>query len=148
MQIPRTQTLYCGVGKGKLSIVVPIIMGEIKNMSVLTTKEEYIETLDEIGQKWLREFLDYMDQKYPNLTFVMFRSRPMYKVGKSYVLFSVAKTHFTVHALDFDLIGEMKNILPNADFGKGCVKVKFKHDDAKPELKALCDRIVERNQLK
>ncbi len=117
-------------------------------MSVLTTKEEYLRTLDTPGQEWLREFLDYMDLAYPDLTFVMFRSRPMYKVGKSYVLFSVAKTHFTVHALDFDLIEEMKSILPKADFGKGCVKVKFRQEDAKPALKALCDRVVTRNRIK
>lgn len=114
-------------------------------MSVLTTKDEYLQTLDDDGKTWLKEFLDYMDVKYPELKFVMFRSRPMYKVGKSYVLFSVAKTHFTVHTLDFDLIEEMKELLPTADFGKGCVKTKFKYTDAKPMIKLLCDKVVTHN---
>lgn len=110
------------------------------------SKEEYVNTLDDVSKAWVQEFLDYMDAKYPDLNFVMFRSRPMYKVGKSYLLFAHAKTHFTLHTLDFDLIEEMKTILPKAGFGKGCVKVNFKNTYMKPELKSLCDRVVNRNR--
>ncbi|WP_260484931.1 hypothetical protein [Listeria booriae] len=41
----------------------------------------------------------------------------------------------------------MKNRLPNAKFGKGCVKVKFKDEDAIPVLFDFCREIVVRNQV-
>jgi len=69
----------------------------------------------------------------------------MFKVGKSYVFFTVAKTHFTVHTLDFDIIENMKTLLPKAGYGKGCIKVKFTDKDAKPLLKKMCDEVVKKN---
>jgi hypothetical protein len=113
---------------------------------MLTTPQEYVDTMDSMGKEWLVEFLSYMDKTYSHIQPIMFRQRPMYKVGKSYVLFAVAKEHFTVHTLDFDIIEKMKTILPKSKFGKGCVKVKFTDKDAIPHLKTLCDEVVKSNQ--
>ncbi len=115
--------------------------------AMLTTPKEYADSLDEAGKSWLTEFLQYMDEAHGDIPPIMFRQRPMFKVGQSYVLFSVAKTYFTVHTLNFDLIETLHDTLPRASFGKGCVKVKFSDDAAKPILKALIDEIVRLNQL-
>ncbi len=114
---------------------------------MLTTPQEYVDSLSSPGREWLQEFLAYMTQKYPDIAPVMFRQRPMFKVGKSYVMFTVAKEHFSLHTLNFDLIENIRGVLSKADFGKGCVKVRFSDTAAKPVLKELCDEVVRLNML-
>ncbi len=114
---------------------------------MLTSPQEYLDTLTGPGREWLAGFLGHMAENHPDIAPVMFRQRPMFKVGKSYVLFSVAKTHFTVHTLNFDLIESLKPRLPKAAFGRGSVQVKFADVAAKPVLTELCDEIVRLNQL-
>ncbi len=115
---------------------------------MITTPEEYLESANEQGKKWLAEFFHYMDEKHPELKITMFRQCPMYKFKNSYldgyIMFTVAKNHFTLHTLDFDLIEEMKSQFPKAGFGKGCVKVKYGDVDAIPALKEMCDKAIER----
>ncbi len=113
---------------------------------MITTPQEYIESIAGSGKEWLTEFFDYMAEHHSNIKPVMFRQRPMYKVGKSYVMFTAAKDYFTMHTLNFDLIEELKRQLPGSGNGKGCVNIKYANTDAKPVLKAMCDRIVAINQ--
>ncbi len=114
---------------------------------MLKTPQEYLDTLQGPGRDWLEEFLDYMKKEHENITPVMFRQRPMFKVGKSYILFSVAKEHFTIHTLNFELLEDLKNRLPKNSYGKGCIKVKFFQKDAKPILKDFCSNVIKINLL-
>ncbi len=113
---------------------------------MLTTPEQYLESIEGPGRSWLKVFYDYMDKRHPDVAPVMFRQRPMFKVGKSYVMFTAAARHFSVHTMNFELIDEMKQKLPKADYGKGCVKVRFTDDAAIPALEALVDRVIEQNR--
>ncbi len=78
----------------------------------------------------------------------MFRQCPMYKFKESnldgYVMFTANKHHFSVHTLDFNLIEGMKALLPRAQYGKGCVKVKYSDRDAIPFLQTLCDNSIDK----
>lgn len=118
-------------------------------MCMMETRQQYIDSVSEQGKEWLLEFYNYMDSKYPMLEATIFRQRPMYKFKNSYldgyIMFTIAKTHFTFHTLNFELIEEVKPKLPNADFGKGSIKVKFWDKEAVPILKKLCDKIVKVN---
>ena len=59
-------------------------------------------------------------------------------------MFTANKNHFSIHTLFFDIIEEMKEILPKAEFGKGCIKIKYKNIESKDELKKMCDKVIER----
>ncbi len=113
---------------------------------MIKNKEEYLSSLNEIELSWVNEFIDYIDTNYQFLTITIFRQLPMYKFYdsylKGYILLSTNKNEFVIHTLYFDIIENMKNILPNAKFGKGCVKVKFKDIYAKPYLKQMIDTII------
>ena len=113
---------------------------------VITTPQEYLDSLRGAGKEWFAEFWAYMNEMHPEYSITMFRQRPMYKkedsYSKGYLMFTVAKSHFTVHTLYFDIIEEMKNTLPGAEFGKGCVKVKFKDIYMKNSLKGMCDKVI------
>ncbi len=113
---------------------------------MITTPQEYIDSIAEPGKTWLIEFFDYMKLHHGEIKPVMFRQRPMYKVGKSYVMFTAAKEYFSVHTLNFELIEEWKRQLPGAGNGKGCVNVRYTNIDAKPVLKAMCDKVIAVNQ--
>lgn len=109
----------------------------------MTTVAEYLESLPEPGRSWVQEFVDDTAAHYPSVRPVLFRQRPMFKFGASYrqgyVMFTAAKTHFTVHSVEFDLIEQLKRRLPAAQFGKGSVKVRFTDQAAKP---ILCDYVA------
>ena len=105
---------------------------------MLPSPQAYLDALTGPGREWLAGFLAHMAENHPDIAPVMFRRRPMFKVGKSYVLFTVAKANFNVHTLNFDLIARLKPCLPQASFGKGSVQVKFADVAAKPVLIELC----------
>jgi uncharacterized protein YdhG (YjbR/CyaY superfamily) len=113
---------------------------------MITTPQEYMESLNDNGKEWLSEFYTYMSEKYPEYPITMFRQRPMYKKEKSYLkgylMFTASKTHFTIHTLNFEIIEEMKSILSGATYGKGCVKVKYKDVDRINVLKEMCDKVI------
>ncbi len=114
---------------------------------MITTPQEYIDSIDGPGKEWLTEFYNYMKKCHSGIEPVMFRQRPMYRVGKSYVMFTAAKDYFTMHTLNFELIEELKRLLPGSGNGKGCVNIKYTNDAAKPVLKAMCDKIIAINRL-
>ena len=102
---------------------------------MITTPQEYLDTLESDAKDWLNEFFTYMGKKHKKQSITMFRQRPMYKKEenylKGYLMFTANPKHFAVHTLYFDIVEEMKSILPEADFGKGCVKVKYKYSNYK-----------------
>ena len=108
--------------------------------------DEYLEASPDAGKEWLKEFLKYMNKKYPEYNLIMFSQCPMYKFGKSYlegyIMFTTTKKHFVLHILDFEMIEEMKKKLSSADFGKGCIKVKYDHAENIPLLKKIIDRVM------
>jgi uncharacterized protein YdhG (YjbR/CyaY superfamily) len=114
--------------------------------------EEYLESVDAEGKHWLAEFHAYMGRKHPEFVISMFRQRPMYKFGEKYtdgyIMFTIAKEHFTLHILDFDLIERAKTRLPKASFGKGSIKIKFAEKKQIPELEKIIDEAIERHGKK
>lgn len=115
----------------------------------VTTVEEYLDSLDEPARTWVSEFVDDTATRYPSVPLVMFRQRPMFKFGTSYqqgyVMFTAARTHFTVHSVEFDLIDELRTRLPRAGFGKGSVKVRFTDVAAKPVLREHVAQVMARH---
>jgi uncharacterized protein YdhG (YjbR/CyaY superfamily) len=108
--------------------------------------EEYIASLPPQAQEWMREFTGYVATHYPSVPYVMFRGRPMFKFEgtylKGYVMFTVASKHVTAHAIDFDLIVEMKPRFPRASFGRGSIKIPFDDEEAKQPLREFVDRVM------
>jgi hypothetical protein len=116
---------------------------------VVETPDEYLEQAPEAGRPWLREFWQYVESTYPGQSLTMFRQTPMFKFGRSYldgyVMFTAAKTHFAVHAIDFDLVQQARASIPRAAGGKGNVSVQYAAADAKPALRAFVDAVMARH---
>jgi len=111
--------------------------------------EQYIESLPEVARSWMREFTEYTATHYPSVPYVMFRGRPMFRFEgtyqKGYVMFTAAARHLTAHALDFDLIVEMKPRFPRATFGRGSIKVLYTDEAAKGPLREFVDEVMRRH---
>jgi hypothetical protein len=118
---------------------------------VIATPDEYLVAAPEHGQPWLREFWDYVQKTYPGQQLTMFRQTPMFKFGSSYqqgyIMFTAAKSHFAVHAIDFDLVEAARAAIPGAKGGKGNVSVKYGAEDAQPALKSFVDAVMERHHV-
>ena len=116
---------------------------------MIETPEDYLEAAPEPGRPWLREFWDHVRSTYPDQELTMFRQTPMFKFGRSYldgyVMFTAAKSHFAVHAIDFDLVQEARASIPGAKGGKGNVSVKYTAEEAKPALREFIDAVMRRH---
>lgn len=112
---------------------------------------DYLAAAPEVGRGWLTEFWDYVERHYPSVPPVMFRQVPMYKFAdsylKGYVMFTAAQHHFSVHAIDFDLIADAQRDIPKAFGGKGSVSVKYPNESAKPMLRDLVDTVMARHGI-
>ena len=116
---------------------------------MVETPDEYLAAAPEVGRPWLREFWDYVHATYPGQQLTMFRQTPMFKLARvyteGYVMFTGAKGHFAVHAIDFDLVEQTREAIPGARGGKGSVAVKYTNEAAKPELRRFVDAVMARH---
>jgi len=118
---------------------------------VIESPEEYLANAPEAGQPWLREFWAYVTGHFAGQALTMFRQTPMFKFGRSYldgyVMFTAAKGHFAVHAIDFDLVRDAREGIDGAGGGKGSVTVKYSNDAAKPALQEFVDAVMARHGI-
>jgi uncharacterized protein YdhG (YjbR/CyaY superfamily) len=91
--------------------------------------DEYVNSLDENGKKYVNEFIGFMKDEFPKVTPKISFSMPMWWAGakmyEGYVAVSAAKNHVTVHFLDESYLDELKKELPGLSFGKKCINVKY-----------------------
>jgi uncharacterized protein YdhG (YjbR/CyaY superfamily) len=109
---------------------------------------EYVNNYEGEKKEWLVTFITYMRENFPDISEVISYQIPTYKFNHTYIAFSIAKEHFTFHTLDFEMIEELKTLLPRAKFGKGSAKVKFDDHDSIPILKKMIHKIVKRKMEK
>lgn len=112
----------------------------------MKTVDEFMDQYEGIQRQWIETFVAYMRKHYSEIEEVISYGIPTYKFDKMYIAFSLAKTHFTFHTLDFEMIEMMKDWLPRAKFGKGSAKVKYDDKEAETVLFDCIGRIVERNE--
>ncbi len=90
---------------------------------------DYIESLDEVGKESVNDFVAFMETEFPEIKPKICFAMPMWWLGEKmyngYVAVSAAKKHYSIHFYNEDYILDMKKILPNCDFGKRCINVKY-----------------------
>lgn len=106
----------------------------------------YINRFEGIKKEWLTTFITFMRENFPEAQETISFQMPMFKFNGKYIAFSIAQEHFSFHSLDFEMIEEIKSLLPKAKFGKGCAKVKFDDQAALPILFEMCRKIVARSK--
>ncbi len=107
--------------------------------------DDYLGRFEGEQREWLTTMIGYMRKNHPDLQETISYQIPTYKFDGQYIAFSVAKDHFTFHSLDFEVIEELKQLLPQAKFGRGSAKIPFSDRDAIPVIFEACERIIERN---
>lgn len=107
---------------------------------------DYINRYAGVKKEWLTTFIAFMRENLPDIRETISYKMPMYTFNGTYIAFSIAKDHFSFHTLDFEMIEELKHLLPKAKFGKGCAKVRFDDTAAIPVLFAMSRKIVERSR--
>jgi uncharacterized protein YdhG (YjbR/CyaY superfamily) len=108
--------------------------------------DDFINSFDGEKKEWLTTFVTFMRENYPEIPETISYQIPTFKFNKKYIAFSVAKEHFTYHSLDFEMIDELKTLLPRAKFGRGSAKVNFADTEYIPVLFEMSKRIVERSK--
>lgn len=113
---------------------------------MVTTVDEYVNSFDGVKKDWLLTFVNFMRENYPEIPERISYQIPMWKLNQQYVAFSVAKEHFTFHTLDFEMIEELKSLLPGAKFGKGSAKIPYEDRAARQVLFDMIRKIMERSR--
>ncbi|MBP1919358.1 iron chaperone [Youngiibacter multivorans] len=108
--------------------------------------DEYMERFDGEKREWLHTFVGYMRKHHPEIPGRISYQMPMFKFDGMYVAFSAASDHFTFHTLDFDMIEELKSLLPKAKFGKGSAKVPYDDRTAVVILFSAIEKVIGRNR--
>ncbi len=118
---------------------------------MLDSPQAYLDAAPDAGRPWLEEFWAHVHDRCPGLELTMFRSTPMFKFAdsylKGYVMMTAAKAHFSVHAIDFDLVQQTREEIPGAFGGRGSVSVKYANEAAKPALRAFVDEVLTRHGM-
>ena len=112
-------------------------------MNDITT---YIEQFEGVKRDWILEFTTYMNKKYPDITGTIWFRMPTYRLGHSYVAFSIAKDYFAFHTNDVECFLMLTTSLSKATFGKKSAKIKFTDDGAKPILYNVIDYFLYKNK--
>jgi uncharacterized protein YdhG (YjbR/CyaY superfamily) len=107
--------------------------------------DEYVNNFEGVKKEWLTIFITFMHENFPDIKETISYQMPTFKFNGTYIAFSIAKDHFSFHSIDFEMIDELKKLLPNAKFGRGCAKVKFEDRASIPVLFNTCKKIVQRN---
>ncbi len=110
------------------------------------TIDEYVNSFEGEQKEWLTTFVTFMRENYPDIPGTISYQMPTFKFGGKYIAFSAAKDHFSYHTLDFEMVEELKTLLPRAKFGKGCAKVSYKDQESIPILFEMSRKIVTRNK--
>ncbi len=110
-----------------------------------TRVDDYINSFEGEKKEWLTTMVTFMRQNFPELQETIFYQMPAFKFDGQYIAFSVAKDHFSFHTLDFEMIEELKILLPNAKFGRGSAKIRFTDRAAIPILFEMCRKIIARS---
>lgn len=96
--------------------------------------EEYIESLNESGKKYVQEFVEFMNNEYPQLNHKICFSIPMWlngtKMTEGYVGISGAKNHFSIHFSDEDYVCKLGEQLLSCKTGRRCINIKYGDDNA------------------
>lgn len=113
--------------------------------------DHYIAALSGIEQDWMCFFVGYMREKHSDLEEVISFQMPTYKLGsgklRNYIAFSPAKNHFSLHSMDFEYIGMLKEKLVKPGKGKGCVNVKYTSLEEREILVEAIEEIIKRKKL-
>ena len=108
----------------------------------ISSIDDYINMYNGEKKEWLTDLVTFMRNNFPNIPGKISYQMPLYKIGKVHIAFSVAKDHFTFHTIDFEIIEELKKLLPKEKFGRGCIKIKFSHIETKNILYEMCRKII------
>lgn len=91
--------------------------------------DDYINSLDENGKKWVYDFAAFMESEFPEIAPRICFAMPMWWIGAKmydgYVAVSAAKKHYSIHFHDENYILNMKKALPDCAFGKRCINIRY-----------------------
>ncbi|MDR0325926.1 MAG: DUF1801 domain-containing protein, partial [Oscillospiraceae bacterium] len=100
----------------------------------VTIIKEYLDSLDENGVNAVNNFINFMSTDFSVIVPVISYSMPMWKLGKKmyngYIAVSALKEHFSVHLHDEVRIKELSAMVPDCNFGKRCVNIKYGDEKA------------------
>lgn len=96
------------------------------------TIEEYLESINDDGKKYVIQFIDFMQQEFPNLNSKISFSMPMWlvknKMNEGYVAISTAKKHCSIHFSNEEYVLLLKKELKTCKAGKRCINIVYGDD--------------------
>lgn len=107
------------------------------------TVDDYIASLGGAGKEWVTLFVSFMRNNYPHVSEGLSYQIPTYKKGNTYLAFAAAPSHFIFQTWEREVLEQMRDLLPGAEFTKDKVKVLYKDVRSQKVLLEGCRSILE-----
>lgn len=108
--------------------------------------DEYIASLDELKKEWISSMVNFMREVFPELKETLSNKMPTYKGDGYYIAFAAQKNYFTFHTSDMMVLKLVKELIPSANMGKCCAKIKYNNVSAIECLMDVCKEIVDHHK--
>ena len=96
--------------------------------------EEYLDSLNENGKIYVKRFMEFMVQEYPQYTVRISFSMPMWwkgeKMKEGYTAVSAAGNHVTVHFSDEAFVRSLGEQFPDCKTGKRCINIRYQDEQS------------------
>ncbi|MDN3956019.1 hypothetical protein [Sporolactobacillus laevolacticus] len=110
----------------------------MKPLNEYLKRLEYLNRFSKEQKIWLSAMVTYMRTHCSDWEETTFSQMPTYFYNGKYIAFLAARDHFTFHTSDDEQIRVLKSKLPNAKYGKRCVRVPISDTSAISVLFEVC----------
>lgn len=110
--------------------------------------DEYISNLDEVKREWTKHIVEFMREVFLETEESFDHKMPTYKGDGYFFAFAARKNYFSFCTDDLRVLPLIKDLIPSASLGKGCVRIKYNTEFAVEALIDVCKEIVDYNNSK
>jgi len=103
---------------------------------------EYIQSLGGIKREWVESLVNFIRSNYPQMPESFEYKMPTYKKGDNYIAFAAQKRYFSFYTENTRILDLIKEIIPQASFGKCCTRIKYSDKRGVEPLKGIIDEFM------
>lgn len=102
----------------------------MKKVNTLLELDDYISGLDAAKKEWVTLMVNFMREVFSEFEETFDHKRPTYKGESYFIAFAAQKNYFSFYTDDTSLFTLIKELVPSASMGKGCVRIKYSNEFA------------------
>ncbi|MFT9493946.1 iron chaperone [Anaerosolibacter sp.] len=104
---------------------------------------EYISVIEGIKKEWIILMVNFMREVFPEVEETFDYKMPTYKGDGYFIAFAAQKDYFSFYTNDTRMLSLIKELVPSASMGKGCIRIKYNNEFEIEALMDACKEIID-----